>query len=210
MCLTSLFDDTTGHRVQTHESSAPNTSFTSQTSKGIWFVHLFIFERGFDKCSADCLELRSSCLHVPRPVSLIPSPGLAQGGATLVQTATWLLLTTVCCLLQKRCFTSCPSCMLEHAWCSVPEVPRLGGWRQKDQKFSHLWLYSKERKKDLASHVAISTSLGNEWQASGEERPPMGAEPRRAFDNISYFFKWLKGCECLKTPPPHWNFVTYI
>lgn len=45
MCVATLFDDTTGRRVQTHESSAPNTSFASQTSKGIWFVSLFIFER---------------------------------------------------------------------------------------------------------------------------------------------------------------------
>lgn len=78
VCLTALFDDSTGCRIQTHKSSVPRTNLASQTSKGICFICLYIFERVFDKGSTGS---ESSCLHVPKSVSYTPPPG--QGRAKL-------------------------------------------------------------------------------------------------------------------------------
>lgn len=82
MCVATLFDDTTGRSVQTHESSAPNTSFASQTSKGIWFVRLFIFERYRLALSSGPPASKSQGL-----CPLSQAQTTAQGRAKLVQTA---------------------------------------------------------------------------------------------------------------------------
>lgn len=135
MCLTALFDGSTGCRVQTHEISAPRTSLASHTSRGICFVGLFIFERVLDKGSKGS---ESVCLHVPRPVSYTPHPG--QGGAKLAHAAGGLLHQ--CVLpehMYKSCFTRCPSEVMGRTRVGVClQCQNSEGQRQEDQEFNHL------------------------------------------------------------------------